>query len=73
MAAAAVTRKVVEFYVIQLSQLADRSIYVSMTATTVDDEEPQLLDQQVLAERVGTIDEATDLIRKTVLDNGPAP
>lgn len=72
MSAAAETRKVVEFYVIQLTQLADRSIYVSMTATTVDDEEPQLLDQQVVAERVGTIDEATDLIRKTVLDNGLA-
>ena len=70
MSPVAETRKVVELYVIQLTQLADRSIYVSMTATTVDDEEPQLLTQEVIAERVGSIDEATDLIKKTVMNNG---
>jgi hypothetical protein len=36
----ATTRKAVEFYSIELAQLADGTIHVSMTATTVDDEEP---------------------------------
>ena len=31
----------VEFFTIQLSPLADGAVFVAMTATTVDDEEPQ--------------------------------
>ena len=58
--------KLVEFYVIELSQLADGKIRVSLTATTVDDEEPQLLSQEIATERVETIDEALEVIRAGV-------
>jgi hypothetical protein len=33
--------KSVEFFSIELAPLADGRVYVSMTATTVDDQEPQ--------------------------------
>jgi len=56
-------RKAVEFYTIELAQLLDGRLFVSMTATTVDDEEPQLLSQEIASERVGTIDDALALIR----------
>lgn len=45
------THKAVEYYVVQLSEMADGGYYVSMTATTVDDDEPQLLDQEILKAR----------------------
>ena len=35
----------VEFYNIELAPLADGRVYVSMLATTVDDQEPQLFTQ----------------------------
>ena len=37
----------VEFYNIELAPLADGRVYVSMLATTVDDQEPQLLTQEI--------------------------
>ena len=48
------TRKAVEFYTIQLAQLADGAVYVSLTATMVDEEEPQLLNQEIIGERVAS-------------------
>jgi hypothetical protein len=42
-AAAPISFKAVECLNIQLSALADGAIFVSLTATTVDDEEPQRL------------------------------
>ena len=60
------TRKAVEFYTIELSQLPDGGVFVAMTATTVDDEEPQLLSQEITSERVASIDDALALIKKGV-------
>ena len=64
------TRKAVEFYTIELSQLPDGAIFVSMTATTVDEEEPQLLLQEITSERVASIDDALAVIKKGVTDTG---
>lgn len=63
MAGTAETRKVVEFYTIELAQLADGSFGISMIATSVDDEEPQLLSQELVNGRVISIDEALAVIR----------
>jgi hypothetical protein len=63
------TRKLVEFYTIELAQLADGTIHVSLTATTVDDEEPQLLCQEIASERVASIDAALAVIKKGVYRN----
>jgi hypothetical protein len=56
-------RKLVEFYTIELAQLADGTIHVTLTATTVDDEEPQLLCQEIVSERVASIDDALAIIK----------
>ena len=55
-----------EFLRIQLASQKDGRILVSLTATTVDDEEPQLLDQEIACERVATIDDVLTLIRAHV-------
>ena len=54
---------VVEFYNIALAQLADGEVSVMITATSVDDEEPQLLDREIVSERVPSLDEAFALIK----------
>ncbi len=55
-----------EFLRIELSPLADGNLFVAMTATTVDEQEPQLLDQEIARDRVATIDEVLALIRTHV-------
>ena len=60
------TRLVIEFYVIQLAHLADGDMSVSITATSMDDEEPQLLSQELVSERVATLDDAFALIKTGV-------
>jgi hypothetical protein len=55
--------KSAEFFNIELAPHADGRVYVSMTATTVDDQEPQLLTQEIARETVTTIDEAVAVIR----------
>jgi hypothetical protein len=62
----------VEFFRIELAPLDDGSIHVSLTATTVDEEEPQLLDQEITCDRVATIDDVLALIRAHV-HVGPRP
>ena len=62
----------VEFFRIELAPLDDGSIHVSLTATTVDEEEPQLLDQEIARDRVATIDDVLSLIR-THVRMGPRP
>jgi hypothetical protein len=57
-------RKLVEFYTIQLAQLADGMIHVALTATSVDDTEPQLLSQELVSERVVSIDDALTVVKK---------
>ena len=56
--------KAVEFYTVELSQLPDGAIFVSMMATTIDKEEPQLLSQEITSERVASIDDALAVIKK---------
>jgi hypothetical protein len=58
--------KSVEFFNIELAPLADGRVYVSVTATTVDDEEPQLLTQEIARETVPTIEIAFAVIRAGV-------
>jgi hypothetical protein len=43
----ATTRKAVESFLAEIAQLPDGTYYVSLTATTIDDEEPQLLNQEI--------------------------
>jgi hypothetical protein len=52
----ATTRKAVWFYNLELALLANGGYHVSLTATTVDEEEPQLLCQEIIDERVASID-----------------
>ena len=59
-------RKAVEFYTIELAQLADGNVFVSMTATTVDEEEPQLLSQEIASRQVPTLDDALAIIKDGV-------
>ena len=59
-------RQAVEFYTIELAQLADGAMFVSIMATTVDEQEPQLLSQEITSERVGTIEEALAVIKNGV-------
>jgi len=68
MATAPIVRKVVEYYTIELAQLSEGGFGVSMIATTVDDEEPQLLSQEIANIRVASIDEALAVIRDGVTD-----
>jgi hypothetical protein len=56
----------------ELSPQIDGKVLVSLTATTVDEEEPQLLDQEVACERVDTIDDVLALIRAHVRIERPA-
>lgn len=58
MAEAPTTRKAVWFYNLELALLADGGYHLSVAATTVDEEEPQLLCQEILDERVASIDDA---------------
>jgi len=55
-----------EFFRIELAPLNDGKILVSLTATTVDEQEPQLLDQEIACDRVGSIDDIIALIRTHV-------
>ena len=56
----------VEFIRMELAPQIDGKVLVSLTATTVDEEEPQLLDQEIACDRVVSIDEIIALIRTHV-------
>lgn len=56
MAETATARRAVWFYNLELALLADGSYQVSLDTTTVDEEEPQLLCQEILDERATSID-----------------
>lgn len=64
--AAPVSFQALEFFTIQLSPLADGNVFVAMTATVVDDQEAQLLNQEIASDRVATIDDALALISTRV-------
>jgi hypothetical protein len=55
-----------EFFRVELSPTTEGKIFVSLTATTVDEDEPQLLDQEIATEHVATIDDVLALIRAHV-------
>lgn len=55
-----------EFFRVELAPLADGQLFVSLIATTVDEEEPQLLEQEIASDRVATIDDVLMLIRTHV-------
>jgi len=59
----------VEFVRIQLAPMGDGQILVSLTATTVDETEPELLDQEIACERVRSLDDLFALIREHVRMN----
>jgi hypothetical protein len=68
MAGIATMRRAVWFYNLELALLDDGGYQVSITATTVDEDEPQLLCQEVLDERVASIDDALAVIKKHVIE-----
>ena len=55
-----------EFCRIELASRNDGGLFVSLTATVVDDQEPQLLDHEITREHVATIDGLLGLIRDHV-------
>jgi hypothetical protein len=56
-------RKAVEYFFAEIAQLPDRTYYVSLTATSVDEEEPQLLNQEIDTRRGVSLDEVIAVIR----------
>jgi hypothetical protein len=60
---APIVRKAVEYYFAEIAQLPDGTYYVSLTATTVDDEEPQLLNQEIDSRRGASIDDVLAVIK----------
>jgi hypothetical protein len=55
-----------------MAPLSSGRIHISMTAVTVDEEEPQLLDQEIVRHHIETIDDLLSLIREHVCI-APAP
>jgi hypothetical protein len=47
----------------EIAQLPDGTYYVSLTATTIDDEEPQLLNQEIDSRRGVSLDEVLAVIK----------
>jgi hypothetical protein len=58
----ATTRKAVESFLAEIAQLPDGTYYVSLTATTIDEEEPQLLNQEIECRRGVSLAEVLNVI-----------
>jgi hypothetical protein len=58
-----IIRKAVESFIAEIAQLPDGTYYVSLTATTVDDEEPQLLSMEIETRRGVSLDEVLGVIK----------
>jgi hypothetical protein len=56
-------RKAVESFIAEIAQLPDGTYYLSLTATSVDDEEPQLLMQEIDSRRGVSLEEVLAVIR----------
>jgi hypothetical protein len=56
-------RKAAEYFFAEIAQLPDGSYYVSLTATTIDDDEPQLLNQEIDSRRGVSLDEVLAVIK----------
>jgi len=60
---ATTVRKVVECFFAEIAQLPDGTYYVSLTATAIDDEEPQLLNMEIDSRRGVSLDEVLIVIK----------
>jgi len=58
-----IVHKAVETFFAEIAQLPDGTYYVSLTATTIDDEEPQLLNMEIDSRRGVSLDEVLAVIR----------
>jgi hypothetical protein len=56
-------RKAVECFFAEIAQLPDGTYYVSLTATAIDDEEPQLLNMEIDSRRAVSLDEVLAVIK----------
>jgi hypothetical protein len=56
-------RKAVVSFFAEIAQLPDGTYYVSLTATSVDDEEPQLLNMEIDNRHGVSLDEVLAVIR----------
>lgn len=56
----------IDFLRIELCPLAAGDVSVQMTATTVHDDGPELLDQEVASQRVTSLDDVLSLIRSHI-------
>ena len=59
-------RRAIWFYDLELALLADGSYHLSVAANTVDEEEPQLHYQEILDERVSSIDQALARLKEVL-------
>jgi len=55
-----------EFLRIELSPSSDGTVFVALTATVLDPDEPQLLDQEIVSDKVATLDQLLQLLRTYV-------
>jgi hypothetical protein len=58
-----IVRKAIEYFFAEIAQLPDGTYYVSLTATSVDEEEPQLLNQEIDSRRGASLDEVLSVIK----------
>ncbi|MGH6817139.1 MAG: hypothetical protein ACREC1_00020 [Methylovirgula sp.] len=61
----ATIRKAVS-YLAEIAQIPDGTYYVSLTATTIDDEEPQLLNQEIECRRGVPLEEVLAVIKDSL-------
>ena len=60
-------QKAVESFFAEIAQLPDGTYYVSLTATSVDEEEPQLLMQEIDSRRGVSLDEVLAVIKNGLI------
>jgi hypothetical protein len=66
-------RKAAEYFFAEIAQLPDGTYYISLTATSVDDEEPQLLNQEIDSRRGVTLEEVLAMIKSDLTGSTRSP
>jgi hypothetical protein len=56
-------RKAVEYFFAEIAQLPSGTYYVSLTVTTIDEEEPQLLNQDIDSRRGVSLNDVLAVIK----------
>jgi hypothetical protein len=56
----------IELFRIEFIPLLEGSVFVRMTATSLDEDGPELIDQEIACDNVATIDDVVALIRAHV-------